>query len=132
MLKQHNQEAHLCILEKIYVVQGKNGLSQEVIAEPPGASRQTISQWELNKTLPDIFQKKCLSLIYHVSLDEFTQGTEDDECALFSIPEKADELLYRNTDRTRIWSKKYPGLASYPQTVHIARYAYALRQLLET
>ena len=30
------------------------GLSQEVVAEKLGVSRQTISKWETDETLPDI------------------------------------------------------------------------------
>lgn len=32
----------------------RSGLSQEDVAEKPGVSRQTISKWELDETLPDI------------------------------------------------------------------------------
>ncbi|MBU5584088.1 helix-turn-helix domain-containing protein, partial [Enterococcus sp. S181_ASV_20] len=31
----------------------KRGLSQEEVAEKLGVSRQTISKWELDETLPD-------------------------------------------------------------------------------
>ena len=40
----------------------KSGLSQEEVAEKLGVSRQTISKWELDETLPDIRQAKKLSL----------------------------------------------------------------------
>ena len=39
----------------------KSGLSQEAVAEKLGVSRQTISKWELDETLPDIRQSKRLS-----------------------------------------------------------------------
>lgn len=34
------------------------GLSQEEVAEKLGVSRQTISKWETDETLPDIRQSK--------------------------------------------------------------------------
>ena len=44
----------------------KSGLSQEAVAEKLGVSRQTISKWELDETLPDIRQSKRLSNLYHL------------------------------------------------------------------
>lgn len=46
----------------------KSGLSQEAVAGKLGVSRQTISKWELDETLPDIQQAKKLSSLYGVSL----------------------------------------------------------------
>ena len=40
----------------------KSGLSQEEVAEKLGVSRQTISKWELDETLPDIRQAKRLCM----------------------------------------------------------------------
>ena len=48
----------------------KSGLSQEEVAEKLGVSRQTISKWETDETLPDLRQSKKLALLYHLSLDE--------------------------------------------------------------
>lgn len=38
----------------LYHARKKSGLSQENVAEKLGVSRQTISKWETNETLPDI------------------------------------------------------------------------------
>ena len=51
----------------------KSGLSQEEVAEKLGVSRQTISKWELDETLPDIRQSKKLSTLYHLTLDELIE-----------------------------------------------------------
>ena len=40
------------------------GLSQEAAAEKLGVSRQTISKWETDETLPDIRQAKGLAVLY--------------------------------------------------------------------
>ena len=47
----------------------KAGLTQEAVAEKLGVSRQTISKWETNETLPDIRQSKRLAMLYRVTLD---------------------------------------------------------------
>lgn len=45
----------------------KCGLSQEKVAEKLGVSRQMISKWETNETLPDIYQSKRMAKLYQVS-----------------------------------------------------------------
>ncbi len=48
----------------------KCGLSQEDVAEKLGVSRQTISKWEADETIPDIYQSKKMAVLYNMSLDE--------------------------------------------------------------
>lgn len=48
----------------------KKGFSQEDVAEKLGVSRQTISKWETDETLPDIYQSKRLAVLYGLSLDQ--------------------------------------------------------------
>lgn len=52
-------------------------LTQEVIAEKLNVSRQTISNWENEKTYPDIISVIELSNLYSISLDDLLKG--DDE-----------------------------------------------------
>ena len=47
-------------------------LSQKKIAEKMGVTRQTISNWELDESSPDLKQGKELSKIFNVSLDDLT------------------------------------------------------------
>ena len=42
----------------LYNARKKSGLSQENVAEKLGVTRQTLSKWETNETLPDIRQAK--------------------------------------------------------------------------
>lgn len=46
------------------------GLTQESVAEKIGVSRQTISNWENDKSYPDIVNVIALSNLYSISLDE--------------------------------------------------------------
>lgn len=70
----------------------KSGLSQEEVAEKLGVSRQTISKWELDETLPDIRQSKKLSNLYHLTLDELID---------FDIDIKEIEQMIKNTDEKK-------------------------------
>lgn len=45
------------------------GLTQEQIAQKLHVSRQTISNWETGKSIPDIYSLVELSNIYDISLD---------------------------------------------------------------
>ena len=45
-------------------------LSQEQLAEKMGVTRQTISNWELDESSPDLKQGRELSKIFNVSLDD--------------------------------------------------------------
>lgn len=52
------------------------GLTQEQAAEKLFVSRQTISNWETGKSLPDIVSVMNMSDLYQVSLDELLKGDQ--------------------------------------------------------
>ena len=47
-------------------------LSQEQLAEIIGVTRQTLSNWELEESSPDLKQAKELSRFFNISLDDLT------------------------------------------------------------
>lgn len=51
-----------------------SGLTQEGAAEKINVSRQTISNWENEKTYPDIISVIKLSDVYSISLDDLLKG----------------------------------------------------------
>lgn len=51
-----------------------SGLTQEKVAEEIQVSRQTISNWENEKSYPDIISVIKLSDFYSISLDELLKG----------------------------------------------------------
>ncbi len=57
----------------LFQARKKVGLSQEIVAEKLGVSRQTISKWETDETIPDIYQSKKLANLYKLSLDELIE-----------------------------------------------------------
>lgn len=104
------------------------GLSQEIVAEKLGVSRQTISKWETDETIPDIYQSKKLAKLYNLSLDELIE---------FDMNQKEIEKVIKNTDEkkeekinwTKAWGKKYPILVTYQKEVNIHKYAKEIRRL---
>ncbi len=53
------------------------GMTQEKVAEEIQVTRQTISNWENEKSFPDIVSVIKLSNLYDVSLDKLLKGDEE-------------------------------------------------------
>ena len=53
---------------------GRLGLSQEELAERIFVSRQTISNWETDRTYPDVQSLLLLSELFETSIDELVKG----------------------------------------------------------
>lgn len=62
---------------KLQRARTKANLTQEQVAEALGVSRQTVSNWENEKTYPDIRSIVTLSDLYNVSLDYLLKDKEE-------------------------------------------------------
>ena len=113
----------------LYESRKKKGLSQEEVAEKLGVSRQTISKWETEETVPDIYQAKKLAKIYGLSLDELI-NVDLDQKEIEEVIKNTDEKKEAKINWTSAWSKKYPVLATYQQEVDIDMYARQIREML--
>lgn len=106
------------------------GLSQEEVAEKLGVSRQTVSKWETDETVPDIRQSKKMAVLYHVSLDELI----DFDIEIREIEEaidRTDDKVQEKIDWTNVWGKKYPVLLNYQAEVNIQNYAHKINLMLD-
>lgn len=63
---------------KLVKLRKENKLSQDSLADKLGVTRQTISNWELNTTKPDIVQIKNISEIFNISIDELLDNNTKD------------------------------------------------------
>lgn len=109
----------------------KSGLSQEEVAEKLGVSRQTISKWELDETIPDIYQSKRLANLYHLSLDELIEFDADLK-EIERVIENTSEETESKVNWTKVWGKKYPVLTTYKQKVDIKEYSIKIREMLDS
>ena len=107
---------------QLFRARKKSGLSQEEVAEKLGVSRQTISKWEQDETIPDIFQSKKLALLYQLSLDELLDFDIDVK-VIEEVIAKTSEETQKKINWTKVWSKQYPVLNTYQETVDIDYYA---------
>ena len=67
------------INERLYELRKNNNWSQEELAEKLNVSRQTVSKWESNKTIPELEKLVKLSEIYNISLDELIKGVTSED-----------------------------------------------------
>lgn len=114
----------------LYHARKKSGLSQENVAEKLGVSRQTISKWETDETLPDIRQSKHLAVLYHMTLDSLVEYDFDEQQAQQMV-DSISEQAQAKVDWSKVWSRKYPVLATYQKEVRTEEYASALREMLK-
>ena len=94
----------------LFNARNKKGLSQEAVAEKLGVSRQTISKWETDETLPDIRQSKHLAVLYGLSLDELIEFDLEVR-EIQEVIGRTREEVSDKIDWTKAWSQKYPVLA---------------------
>ncbi len=58
--------------ETIYTLRNARGMSQGDLAERLNVSRQSVSKWENNTSVPELDKLLLLSDLFHISLDELT------------------------------------------------------------
>ncbi len=92
----------------LFQARKKAGLSQEEAAEKLGVSRQTVSKWETDETLPDIRQSKKMALLYKISLDELIDFDLEVQEIQEAIEKARDEVVEK-IDWTKAWSKNIPS-----------------------
>ncbi len=73
----------------------KANLTQEEVADALGVSRQTISNWENEKTYPDIISVLKMSDLYRISLDLLLKG-EDEMSNYFDYLENSTNTVKSN------------------------------------
>ena len=97
--------------DKILELRKRNDLSQEKLAEKIDVTRQTISNWELGETCPDLKQASELAKVFNVSLDELVGNNKED--ILYdkvSKTEKNSNLILKKISRLNTLSLVYFAL----------------------
>ena len=85
--------------ERLIQLRAKAGLNQDTLAEQLGVSRQSVSKWENDASVPDLEKLVKLSGVFGVSLDELVKGEVPDLAApAVKAGVTAEELrLHRQT-----------------------------------
>jgi len=77
---------------RLYELRKKKNISQEEAAEKLGVTRQTISKWETDQSLPDFDKILPLCVLYEITTDELLTGTSN---------QKKNEEKEDDTERDR-------------------------------
>ena len=99
--------------EKIYYCRKKSGMSQEMLAEKIGVSRQAISKWETGDAVPELSKLKSLCDIFGVTADWMISEDEPDETLkkeAVAYPDRIsrfDDLTDKIADSAEKIFKKY-------------------------
>ena len=85
----------------------QSGMSQEAVAEKLGVSRQTVSKWETDETLPDIRQAKRLAMLYGLTLDELVKDVDVQEVREKNINSEKLDSIYSDVGKAKQFVKWY-------------------------
>ena len=88
----------------------KANLTQEQVAEALGVSRQTISNWENEKTYPDIVSVVKMSDLYDISLDHLLKEEQSMSNYLDYLEESTDVVKSKNKLSKLILIATYLGI----------------------
>ena len=94
--------------ERLLQLRNQKGMTQEELAEYLNVSRQSVSKWELNKTLPDVDKLMQLSELYEVTLDYLVKGVEtpsEEEGIEDDLASENEELRKGLTEEERMLEK---------------------------
>ena len=90
--------------ERLKNARSEHGLTQEQVAEELGVSRQSISNWENNRSYPDIVSVIKLSDLYSISLDELLK---EDKKMIEHLDDATNEV------KSRKWFSKLIEVGSF-------------------
>lgn len=92
--------------ERIRELRIKKNMSQSDLAEKLGVSRQSISKWETNNSVPEINKLVDMGKLFEVSIDELVCGTE---CG--NLPEEQLAEVNRHTGDSHLSRNRAVGIA---------------------
>ena len=97
----------MSIGEKIQYYRKKAGLSQEELGQKLFVSRQTVSQWEQDKTVPTVDNLVLLKKVLGVSTDDLLDDIEIEDGE--QKPREQYDFTYSKTEINMIYNCLYRG-----------------------
>ena len=94
--------------ERIYTLRTERNLSQGDLADALDVSRQSISKWENNNSVPDLDKLVKLSTLFEVSLDELVKGEKPEQTGVPETPKNESEPQPKPAE-TRFPPRKIAG-----------------------
>lgn len=81
--------------EKIFRLRTEQGFSQEALGEKLGVSRQSVSKWETDQSIPELDKIVTISELFGVSTDYLLKETEDSYDRIEESVRTQDGVLVR-------------------------------------
>lgn len=88
-MNSSNQQTDLSM--NLVTLRKRHHLTQEMVAEAVGVTRQAIAKWENGDSVPDILHCDALAALYNVSLDNLVHFNQQKEGV--SVPPKGKHLF---------------------------------------
>lgn len=108
--------------QRLHDLRHRQQLTQEEVAHSVHVSRQTISKWEMDQSVPEAGKLKALCELYQVSYDYLLEGQKGTGSSNAQV---------EDVDWTAVWSRQYPILAKYKNIPHIEIYRKRIEELYE-
>lgn len=64
-------------LKRLRRLRKKNGETQKEFAENFGRHYRTVQNWELDRSVPDVFTAMALAEYYNMTVEELVDGEDD-------------------------------------------------------
>ena len=77
--------------EKIFRLRTEQGLSQETFGEKLGVSRQSVSKWETDQSVPELDKIVAISELFEVTTDYLLKETEETYGTAKEEPPRTEE-----------------------------------------
>lgn len=71
---------------RIMKLRKKKGISQDILAQHLGVTRQSISRWELDQSVPDIVVLSKIADYFEVSINYVVEGKENEKRKVSYVP----------------------------------------------
>lgn len=87
--------------ERLLEYRNREGLSQEKLAEKVGVTRQTVSKWETNQSVPDFDKIIPLCEALEISTEELIKGEKEEKNAELEEIKQEKERLKKEYEQKR-------------------------------
>ncbi len=87
--------------EHITWLRTSNNWSQDELAARLGVSRQSVSKWETDASIPDLNKLLAMSEVFGITLDELVKGKRPEQAPPETPPQPQIQYVVRDNDRYR-------------------------------
>ena len=131
--------------QRIQQIRNSTGLSQEAFGAILGTSRQTVSKWELDQTIPEITKIVQISKMFSVTTDsiliegistfdtpyaQFTCGVYKSDLQEIVETEKFSLVYYCTQDHLHFGTKLYKGIGTVKKLCAFCEYDNAEKRIV--